>query len=54
MIVKRLWFDSVEFDIDDIKQQIQSEYGPEDIFEDQELEEWATENGFVKAEDIEQ
>ena len=51
MKVKNLTFDSVEFDIEEIKQEIEKYHYPENIFSDEALSEWALENGFVKEPD---
>ena len=48
MTLKNIMVDILEIDIFDIRKEIQLKFYPEDIFDTDELEEWAIENGFVK------
>ena len=48
MTLKNIVVDILEFDVNYIKEEIRLKYFPEDVFDADELEEWAIENGFVK------
>jgi len=39
-----------EIDLDDVKEAIQQNYNPEEIFDKDELSSWAEGNGFVREE----
>lgn len=51
MILKNISIDAIEFDNDDIKDQVQTHFFPEEVFDFEVLKQWAFENGFIQISD---
>jgi hypothetical protein len=44
--------DCIDVDDDAVKEYIAYEYNPEDIFKNEVLDRWATDNGYIKEADL--
>ena len=52
MIVNGNMFASVDIYEDELFETVRMNFNPEDVFKEEDLIEWAEENGFVKEEDL--